>query len=247
MPAENKGMTASAIPSPTPASSRRAPLVNGDHLTRDEFERRYDATVGIKKAELIEGTVFMPPPALRWDEHARPDGIMGGWLLVYESATPGVQMGHNASIRLDLDNEPQPDLALIIEPACGGQARVGPDGYLDGAPELVVEIAASSVSIDLHTKLRVYRRNGVREYIVWRTEEVTIDWFALRAGEYVPLQAAPDGIIKSELFPGLWLDVQAALRRDAAGLLQILQRGIASDEHAAFVSALQARRSTSQR
>jgi len=237
-------MTTRAVASSPPAPGARIPaLKNGDHLTRDEFERRYDATPGLKKAELIEGVVYMAPPALRWDEHARPDGLIGTWLGVYESDTPGVQMGHNASIRLDLDNEPQPDVALIVDPSCGGQVRISPEGYVEGAPELVVEISASSVSIDLNSKLRVYRRNGVREYLVWRVEDRAIDWFALSEGEYVKLGADPHGILRSEIFPGLWLDSTAALQLDSAGVLRVLHEGlVVSAEHTAFVSSLQSRR-----
>lgn len=225
------------------STSLLPPLKNGDHLTRDEFERRYEATPGLKRAELIEGIVYTGPTALRWNEHARPDGLAGTWLGVYESATPGVQMGHHASIRLDLDNEPQPDAALIIAPSCGGQARISSDGYLEGAPELVVEISASSVSIDLNAKLRVYRRNGVREYLVWRVEDQIIDWFVLRQGEYVLRAADAGGLLRSETFPGLWLDAPAMIRLDSAAVLQALQQGLATSEHEAFVSALGARRS----
>ena len=242
---QNARMTTQAFASSSPASAAHTPsLANGDRLSRDEFERRYDATPRIKKAELIEGIVFMAPPALRWDEHARPDGLIAGWLMHYEAATPGVQMGHNASIRIDLDNEPQPDAALIILPECGGQSRVSADGYIEGAPELIVEVSASTVSIDMNAKLRVYRRNGVREYVVWRTEEAALDWFMLRGSEYVPLTAGPDGILRSELFPGLWLSATALLRRDAAGILEALNRGVAGDEHVAFVSSLKARHSS---
>ena len=77
-----------------------------------------------------------------------------------------------------------PDVLLRIEPQAGGQSRVGDDDYLEGAPELIVEIAASSAAYDLHDKLRVYRRNGVREYVVWRVHDRQLDWFALEDDEY---------------------------------------------------------------
>src|SRR5207245_957566 len=105
------------------------PLEAGDKLTRDEFERRYDATPGLKKAELIEGVVHMPPPAVRWDYHASPHADLVAWLGYYRSATPGVQAGDNGSIRLDLENEPQPDAALVILPEYGGRVTKSSDGY----------------------------------------------------------------------------------------------------------------------
>jgi Uma2 family endonuclease len=220
-----------------PPSPGVPPLENGDHLTRDEFERRFDATPGLKKAELIEGVVYMPP-AVRWDHHAGPHADLITWFGVYRANTPGVQVGAEGSLRLDLDNEPQPDVAMLIDPGRGGQARVSADDYVEGAPELVAEVAASSVGMDLNTKLRVYRRNGVLEYLVWRVRDAAIDWFALKQGRYEPLTPGPDGIYRSEVFPGLWLDVAAMVRSDVAAVLRVLQQGLASPEHGAFVARL---------
>src|SRR5437016_4743729 len=138
------------------------PLEPGDRLSRAEFERRYSAMPQLKKAELIEGVVYLPSP-LRYRLHGRPSRHLSGWLAAYEAATPGVEGADNSTARLDLDNEPQPDALLLIDPARGGQARISADDYVELAPEFVAEIAASSAGFDLHTKLHVYRRNGVRE------------------------------------------------------------------------------------
>src|SRR5438309_5414887 len=142
------------------------PLENGDRLRRPEFERRYDAMPGLKKAELIEGVVYMPSPVSV--DHDGPHFDLIGWLATYRVMTPGVRGGDNGSLRLDLDNMPQPDAYLRVLEACGGQSRIDAEGYVEGAPELIAEVAATSASYDLHAKLHVYRRNGVREYIVWR-------------------------------------------------------------------------------
>ena len=218
-------------------STPRTPvLVSGDTLTRDEFERRYEAMEDVKKAELIEGVVYMPSP-VRHDQHGLPHALLAEWLGTYRRASPGVAFAIDSSLRLDLDNEPQPDLLLRIT-GPRGTSRVDPDGYLRGAPELVVEIAASSVSIDLHKKLHVYRRAGVREYLVLRIEDAAVDWFVLRGGAYERLASAADGRLRSEAFPGLWLDADAALRGDDAALHAALAAGTASAEHAAFVRAL---------
>jgi Uma2 family endonuclease len=214
------------------------PLEPGDSLTRDEFERRYEAMPNLKKAELIEGVVVMPSP-IRWNHHARPHIHLGGWLAAYEAGTPGVQAGDNGSVRLDLDNEPQPDLTLIVDPTLGGQARLSEDDYIEGAPEWIGEIAASSASIDLNTKFRVYRRNNVREYVVWRVLDKTVDWFVMRQGQYERLPLSATGFYQSEMFPGLWLDPAALVLFDLAKVLQVVQEGIASPEHAAFVARLQ--------
>ncbi|HTU90233.1 MAG TPA: Uma2 family endonuclease [Gemmataceae bacterium] len=219
------------------ANGRVPPLENGDRLTRPEFERRYAAMPHVKKAELIEGVVYMPSPVS--NEHAEPHFDLITWLGFYRAATPGVSGGDNGTLRLDLDNEPQPDAFLRILAEHGGQARVDEDGYVNGAPELAAEVARSSVSIDLHAKLHAYRRNGVREYIVWRVEDRIIDWFVLREGRYEPLAPAADGLYRSEVLPGLWLDAAALLRSDLLAVFQTVQRGLDSPEHAAFVRRLQ--------
>jgi Uma2 family endonuclease len=212
-------------------------LENGDHLTRDEFERRFDAMPDLKRAELLEGIVYMGSP-VRLQRHGRPHARISGWLFSYEAQTPGVILGDNTSVRIDDESMPQPDLCLIIDPARGGQAIISEDDYIEGGPELVVEVSSSTVSIDLHTKLRVYRRNKVREYVVWRVINKAVDWFVLREGEYVKLAAGEDGIYRSEVFPGLWLDPKALLGRNLAGVLAVLGRGLATPEHAAFVARL---------
>lgn len=215
------------------------PLEPGDQLTRPEFERRYEAMPQHIKAELLEGVVHMPSP-VRYCRHGRPHAQLMGWLIQYEAGTPGVEAADNSTARLDLDNEPQPDAVLLIDPARGGQARISLDDYLEDAPELVLEVASSSVSIDLTTKLQVYRRNGVREYLVWRVLDRAVDWFVSRAGQYERLVPDAQGLLRSETFPGLWLAVIALLEGDVAGVLAAVQRGLSSPEHSTFVARLQA-------
>jgi Uma2 family endonuclease len=217
--------------------SQLPPLENGDRLTRLEFERRYNAMPEVKKAELIEGVVYMASP-LRFRPHAEPHGRLITWLGVYQAATPQVEMGIEPTVRLDIDNEPQPDGVLLINQASGGRSTLGDDGYLEGAPELVAEIAASSVSIDLGDKKRAYRRNGIQEYIVWQVFDQKIDWFALQNGDYVSLQPNQQGVICSQVFPGLWLDVPAMLQGNMQQVLATLQRGINSQDHTAFTQHL---------
>jgi Uma2 family endonuclease len=212
-------------------------LRQGDHLTWPEFERRYDAMPELKKAELIEGVVYMTSP-LSYDP-AEPHFNLIGWLIFYRMATPGIRGGDNGTIRLDDRNAPQPDAFLCIQPAHGGQSDLDEKRYIAGAPELVAEVAVSSVSIDLHDKKRVYEKHGVCEYMVWRVEDEAVDWFVLRGGQYTSLVLGSDGVIRSECFPGLWLDPAALIGHDLAAVLQTLQMGIASPEHAAFEARLQ--------
>jgi Uma2 family endonuclease len=207
------------------------PLENGDRLTRPEFERRYQAMTQLKKAELIAGVVYMASP-VRIKNHGNPHARIITWLGYYWYVTPGVELADNTTVRLDGDNEPQPDALLRIE--TGGQSSITEDGYLEGAPELIVEIAASTASYDLHEKLKVYRRHGVQEYIIWRVDDQELDWFRLTDGEYLPLESNQDKIFCSQVFPGLWLDKNALLSGNLAEVLEVLKQGIASQEYQIF-------------
>jgi Uma2 family endonuclease len=231
-------------PAPSPdAAARPIPaLENGDRLTREEFERRYAAMPHVKKAELIEGVVYMPSP-VRLNKHGKPHTILSGWLVHYISKTPGLDLfGDNSTVRLDEDNEPQPDLLLLLPPHAGGTAKLDSDDYVSGPPDLVCEVSASTVSIDLHAKMNAYRRNGVREYLAWRTEDGAVDWFILREGRYDPVRPADDGTLRSEHFPGLWLDPAALIAGDLPRVLAAVDRGASTAEHAEFVSRLRTSR-----
>jgi Uma2 family endonuclease len=213
------------------------PLENGDRLSRPEFERRYQAMPHLNRAELIEGVVYIPT-AFRFKSHGQPHSWLMGWLGVYAAMTPHVESADAPTVRLDGDNAPQPDAVLRINEAVGGQSRLSADDYIEGAPELVVEIAASSVAIDLHAKKTAYRRNGVQEYIVWRVLDQQLDWFYLERGEFLTLSADEDGICKSRIFPGLWLDRAALLAGNMPQVLNCLQSGLASSIHQDLITQL---------
>lgn len=221
-----------SVPSTVPP-----PLNAGDRLSRAEFERQYQAHPEIKKAELVEGIVYVQT-AVHFEQHGRPHSEVVGWLSVYCAATPGVLGGDNAMVRLDFENEVQPDALLRLEPEHGGRSRVTEDDYLEGPPELIVEIAASSAAYDLHVKRRVYARSGVQEYLAVQMYEQRVDWFVLREGVYKTLTPDEDGVLRSEVFPGLWLQPAALWSGDLAGMLAVLQEGLASSEHAAFLTRL---------
>ena len=210
-------------------------LDNGDHLDADEFMRRYEAMPDVKKAELIDGVVYMPSP-VRIDVHGEPHADLLLWLGNYRLLTPNVRTADNTTVRLGRRNVPQPDALLRI--VRGGHSTLGPDGYLENGPELVAEVAASSVSIDRNAKFRVYRDKGISEYVLWRVEDQEIDWFVLRDRQYVNLPLSEDGIIRSEVFPGLWLDPAAMIALDAPRVHEVLLQGLASPEHAAFVERM---------
>jgi Uma2 family endonuclease len=222
----------SAEPKPLP------PLQNGDRMTRFEFERRYAAMPPHVKAELIEGVVYIMPSPVSQGFHGGPQSTSSWWLVSYVLATPGVECGSDSTVRLDLDNEPQPDGVLFILPTHGGRIRLDENLFIEGTPELAFEVSASSVSYDLHGKLNVYRRNGIQEYVVWRVLDHEVDWFVVREGQYVKKKSDQDGILRSEVFPGLWLHPAALVSKDLVRVDQVLRQGIASPEHAAFVAEL---------
>jgi hypothetical protein len=217
---------------------QRPPFQAGDHLARLEFERRYHHYPEIKKAELIEGVVYLPPP-VHLSQHGNPHFNLVGWLGLYTMVTPGLIGGDNSTVRLDWENEVQPDALVYLEPELGGQAYIGEDGYLEGAPEFVAEVAASSVTYDLHDKWRVYARSGVQEYLAIQVYEQKIDWFVLRDGRYETLEPDEKGILRSQIFPGLWLNAPAFWQKDLPALKATVEEGLNSPEYQVFFARLQ--------
>jgi Uma2 family endonuclease len=229
-------------PHAAPIASRLPPLEAGDHLDQATFHERYEAMPEDFRAELIGGIVFVPSP-LHW-EHGVYHALIMGWLTNYWIATPGTQVGDNATAILGDFSEPQPDAALIIDPACGGRTGLS-DGYATGPPELIVEVASSSESIDLHAKRRDYEQAGVLEYVVLLLRQRAVRWFILQGGVYQEADVSEGGIFTSTVFPGLWLHAPALLRLDGQQVMDTLRQGLETPAHAAFVRQLQERRSAS--
>jgi Uma2 family endonuclease len=190
----------------------------------------------LKKAELIEGVVYMPSPV--YIGHGEAHSLIIAWLVFYRMRTPGLRIADNTSVRMEQRSEVQPDAMLFLNR--GGGARVSSDGFVEGPPELAAEVAASSTRYDRVLKRQLYERSGVREYLLWRTVDERVDWWALQEGSYVALPANEQGIIASRVFPGLWLNVPALLADDMPQVLATLQQGLATPEHAAFVERLNA-------
>jgi Uma2 family endonuclease len=217
---------------------RVPPLVPGARLTREEFLRRWEAMPQVKFAELIGGIVYMPSPLRR--SHSFMDRRVNLWLGHYELLTPGCGGGNNATW-LMLDDAPQPDLDLCILPEYGGQSGMQ-GNYAKGAAEFLAEISISSADYDLHEKLDLYRAAGVREYLVVLPEAGEVRWHRLVGDTYQLLSPGPDGVLRSVVFPGLWLHAQALLEGNMPLVMQTLQEGLASPEHAQFVADLARRR-----
>jgi len=237
--ADNSRASEERVAQDNQASATRAlpPLQPGDFLTRAEFERRYHAHPEIKKAELIEGIVYMPSPVSA-GRHGDPHFDMITWLGVHRASVPGLRGSDNATLRLDNLNDPQPDALLRLDAEHGGGSRLDEEGYLEGPVEFILEIAASSASYAMNQKKAVYARHGIQEYLVVLTHEQRVAWFALRDRGYEELVPGQDGILRSEIVPGLWLLPAAIWTNDLAAMLSTLQRGVASPEHAAFVDSL---------
>jgi Uma2 family endonuclease len=231
-----------------PTNSRRTlpvdddaiPLLEpGDHLDQATFHARYTAMPEDVKAELIGGVVYVPAALRR--AHGRSSGLLVRWLGAYEDDTPGVELYDNTTTIMGDESEPQPDACLIVQPECGGQMRVTEDDYLQGAPELVGEVASSTEAYDLHSKKRDYERAGVREYLVVALRQRRVFWFVNHQGKFEERAPDAEGIYRSGVFPGLWLDSEALIQLNGRRLLEVLRQGLATPGHAAFVAQLAAR------
>jgi Uma2 family endonuclease len=214
-------------------------LVEGDRLDQPEFHRRYEAMPPGTRAELIDGVVFMPSPV--GPEHGRAHVPALVWLSYYEENTPGVEALDNTSVALGPRSEPQPDAQLRILPECGGRTQTD-RRFVRGVPELLVEVSHTTRYTDLGPKLDDYERAGVREYVVRALAPDEVHWHVLEGGRLRALAPDADGLYRSRVFPGLWLDPGALLAHDTRGLRAALDRGLATPEHAAFVAQLAAAR-----
>jgi Uma2 family endonuclease len=217
-------------------------LQNGDLMSREEFHRLYEQAPDGFKAELIGGIVYVASPLTL--NHGKPHLLLSCVLGAYAGATPGVEASDNTTVILGNEGEPQPDLYLRVLPESGGQSTTSSDGYVRGAPELIIEVAVSSRAIDLHAKKRDYARYGVREYLVHCAKEQRLRWFDLAAE--TELQPDDAGIYRVGVFPGLWINGPALVAHDYPRLMASLHEGLATDAHVAFAREL-ASRATSPR
>ncbi|WP_020472191.1 Uma2 family endonuclease [Zavarzinella formosa] len=209
------------------------PLRDGEQLNADEFHRRYEAMPHVRNAQLIKGIVRMSSP-VRNNMHADPHFMMNGWLASYCFGLRGVRGKDNATLRVDDENEPQPDAMLLILPEFGGGTWSDDEDYIRGVPELVVEVAGSSTRLDAGEKRDLYQRIAVREYLLWRVEDNRVDWWILEDEVFQPLPADEAGVIRSRVFPGLWLDTPALLEGNTRLLSATLAAGLATPEYRAF-------------
>ncbi len=211
------------------------PLVAGQRLDQPMFHERYAAMPPGTRAELVGGVVYLPSPLSFI--HSSPDDALGGWMFHYKRCTPGVRGGPNATVKLGDYGEPQPDRLLFIPEGRGGLTRLV-DGYIVGPPELVAEVAHTTRSFDLGPKKADYERAGVLEYLFVGISHEEIRWFVRREGRFSDLLPGADGLFRSEVFPGLWLDPDALFAEDLNRLIATLEQGLATPEHAAFVARL---------
>ena len=225
-----------------PRRKRTLPaLENGDALDQKTFHARYAAMPEECRAELIGGIVYMASP--QKVPHSQAQKLVVRWLDEYAEATPGTETLLNNTQILGPDSEPEPDACLFITPECGGAVYLDEDEYLHGAPELIVEVSSSTESIDLHRKKQDYQKAGVREYVVLALRMQQVFWFVRRRGKYTEVPLPADGVFRSQVFPGLWLDAEAVLGNHRQRVLGALRKGLATPEHAAFV-AKQARQAS---
>lgn len=218
------------------SSTHRDFLVNGDHLDQKAFHALYETTDDDCRAELIRGVVYMASPMKV--PHGKTGPLVSAWLGEYEAATPGTELLLGATAILGPLSEPEPDHCLRILPEYGGTSRTSADDYLEGPPELIVEISHSTAAIDLHAKKDDYEAAGVKEYLVLALKSKQAFWFQRRRGRFAPLRAGTGGIFRSHVFPGLWLDPTPVFAFDRRGMLAVSRLGLASPEHVQFKSEL---------
>lgn len=215
-------------------------LHNGDLLPASEFLRRFERMPEVKKAELVDGIVFMDHRVCA--AHGEASAALCHWLGMYSVSTPLTRGSIRVTTLLDDDNVVQPDVTLAVKTSAGGRTSHSPDGFMVGGAELLADVALSSVNLDARVKPDLFARFGVAEYVLWRVEDEAIDWWTLRDGKYEAIDPDPaDGLVKSVVYPGLWLDRAAMLRGDVPAVLAALQRGLASPGHAAFAATLAAK------
>ncbi|HEY7327933.1 MAG TPA: Uma2 family endonuclease [Gemmataceae bacterium] len=219
-----------------PRGKRMPPLENGDRLDQKTFHARYEAMPEHCRAELIGGIVYMPSP--QKIPHSKAQQLVVRWLDEYAEATPGTEALLNNTQILGPDSEPEPDACLFVTPEFGGRVYADKNDYLHGAPELIVEVSSSTESIDLHLKKQDYQQAGVSEYVVLALRMQQVFWFIRQRGKYKEAPLPADGIFRSRVFPGLWLDAESMLRCHRQGVLAALKDGLATPEHAAFVAKL---------
>jgi Uma2 family endonuclease len=228
---------ASVLKTISGSDTERPPLRDGDRMSQPEFHRRYEWLTEPTHYELLNGMVHMTPAERL--QHGRYNYLIGHVLATYEEHTPGVAGAHNSSLILDECNEPQADLHLRIRPEYQGTSATDADGYVTGPPELVIEIAYSSLQHDLTIKRDVYRQQGVKEYLVVCVEPAEFRWFVWPDGE---CQLASDSIFRSAVFPGLWIDSHALFQEETAALIKTVRRGLETPLHAEFVAQMESRR-----
>ena len=212
-------------------------LIDGMAISREDFYAITDESDRYRNVERIDGKVVMNAASVRREQHGLPHGQIIGLLAMYYAETPGTEIGDNGTAQIEDEHDPQPDAYLLILPENGGQVRFTGDDYIRGAPELIVEIAASSLSKDLGRKKEIYEQDGCREYLVWATETTRFHCFRNSDTGFRTLNP-DDGVFRSQTFPGLRIDTAALLRGDYRAAMQTLREGLASEEHAAFVAEL---------
>jgi Uma2 family endonuclease len=217
--------------------SKPLPIMhNGDHMKQPEFHFAYSSMPENYRAELIGGVVFEPSPVSY--SHARNDNMFHDLITQYAKKSKLAEVAPNATVILSEDDEVQPDVLLRLPEELGGRSRlVGK--FLEGAPELVAEIAYSSRAIDLHLKKQRYAKAGVIEYLVFCIEPKKLHWFRLQ--EEKGIKRNGDGTFCSKVFPGLWINEPALIEANSERADEILAEGLNSEEFNDFKNQLQLR------
>lgn len=213
------------------------PLENGDLLHSCEFLRRYDRMPELKKAELVNGQVFMGHHVLA-SLHGAPHGMVSMLLGYFSAYTPGTTSYSRPTLVVDEGNVFQPDCVLCINNS--GRTWANEDDLLCGAPELVFEVSVGSTSLDVLAKKQVCERLGVLDYVVWCTLDARLHWFHREGERFVETKPNTAGLLCSRSLPGLQTPVADLLALNGLKVMTCLEEGLATPAHAEFVRSLAA-------
>lgn len=156
------------------------------------------------------------------------------WLCQYRRSTPCVESLGRVSIFLDPTTEIETTAAMWLTPGADDRPRWQ---RCEGVPELLVEVTATVHNKVFRRRLRVYEQSEIHELLVVTGDPRDTALYARENGRFARVSPADDGSYRSRVFPGLWLDPSALFSDEWNEMAACLDRGMATEEHAAFVAS----------
>ena len=205
----------------TPTAPAWTPLVK-----RITFEEYLDSLTEESKGDLFDGLLYMQTPPS--DAHEEIFGFLFDILRNYVlEKNLGVVRGSRTAIRFAEEHGTQPDIVFISN----ARRHLIYPYYIDGAPEVVVEILSPSTrKLDRGKKMALYAENGVLEYWQVDPEDQTAKFLRNNDGVWAPMPVGGDGIFHSEAISGFWLNVQWLFTEEPLSGLKIVPTILAGNK-----------------